>query len=358
MATVTQPTTTRGERLRQELITLAFITRGGNWLFLFMSRLAEPLMFFATLYVIAETVLPQLFKAATFAGVSNVAIIVLNIAPELILPGCFLQAGMAAESQRWMYKSMGVVFMLLTFATLASFIWTAPAGVVSVILFFRCSAGVLYSLLVRMTPQQHQDGPNNQQHQAELDELTNTFNQQVQRLTAELSRIETNLQNRLTESSTGLANSLQQQLANELAPLQENLQKHQEELALVPNLQAQLQQIESSTIEEVRRVKATIEKQAQTPAGAQEKRNERPTLLALPSREKGKFDARAFVFGCLQKDAECKLADMAKLAALQGQELSQSSISRYRSQFFASSESSTVDENGSSAMQVASEESA
>ncbi len=355
MATVTQPTT-RLARIRAELQSLAFITRAGNWLFLFMSRLAEPLMFFATLYVIAETVLPQLFKAATFAHISNVAIIVLNIAPEVILPGCFMLVGQVEEHQRWMYKAMGCVFILLTFVTLASFIWDFPAGAVSVILFFRCAAGVLYSLLVRMTPQGHQDGPNNQQ--AQLDELVTTFNQQVQRLTAELSRIETNLQNRLTESSTGLANSLQQQLANELAPLQENLQKHQEELAVIPNLQAMVQQIESSTIEEVRRVKAALDKRTQTPVAEPHKQSERPVLHALPTREKGKFDARAFVFACLQKDANCKLTDIAKFASLQGEELSQSSISRYRSQFFASSESSTVDENGSSTMQVESEESA
>src|SRR6266852_786090 len=175
---------TRVDRLRQELATLAFITRGGNWLFLFMSRLAEPMMFLSTLYVIAETVLPGLFKAAAFVQISSVSIIILNIAPEVILPGCFMQASMAEEQQRWMYKAMGVVFILLTFVTLASFIWDFPAGAVSVILFFRCAAGVLYSLLVRMTPQRFED-----RQAADMQE-------QVQHLTAELSRIENSLQNR------------------------------------------------------------------------------------------------------------------------------------------------------------------
>src|SRR5947209_3324112 len=68
--------------VRQELATLAFITRGCNWLFLLLSRLAEPLMFLSTLYVIAETVLPGLFKAVTFIQISSVSMIILNIAPE------------------------------------------------------------------------------------------------------------------------------------------------------------------------------------------------------------------------------------------------------------------------------------
>lgn len=154
---------TRKEIVKQELATLAFITRGGNWLFLLMSRLAEPFMFFSTLYVIAETVLPGLFKAPAYLQISSVSIIILNIAPEVILPGCFMQAGMAEENRQWMYKAMGCVFIALTFVTLASFIWDFPVGAVSVILFFRCAAGVLYSLLVRMTPQHPEERQATQQ---------------------------------------------------------------------------------------------------------------------------------------------------------------------------------------------------
>lgn len=154
-ANVNQPHVNQSQwqAYRQELHSLAFITRGGNWLFLLLSRLAEPLMFLSVLYVIAETILPALFVSSLLMTLSRICLIILNLAPEIILPGCFMQAGLADKSQAWKFKSMGVVFLLLTFVTLASFIWQFPAGVVNVILFFRCSAGVLYSLLVRMTPQ-------------------------------------------------------------------------------------------------------------------------------------------------------------------------------------------------------------
>ncbi len=139
--------------LKQELAELSFITRAGNWLFLLLARMAEPLMFLSVLYVTAETVLPGLFKTPAFLGISSTCVIVLNTAPEVILPGCFMQAKTAPEGQGWLYRVMGVVFILLTFVTLAGFIWAFPASAISVIMFFRCAAGVLYSLIVRMTPQ-------------------------------------------------------------------------------------------------------------------------------------------------------------------------------------------------------------
>src|SRR5437016_14567022 len=81
--TQTTQAPTRKEIVKQELATLAFITRGGNWLFLLLSRLAEPLMFLSVLYVIAETVLPGLFKAHILLGISSACSIVLNTAPEV-----------------------------------------------------------------------------------------------------------------------------------------------------------------------------------------------------------------------------------------------------------------------------------
>jgi hypothetical protein len=70
-----------------------------------------------------------------------------------------------------------------------------------------------------------------------------------------------------------------------------------------------------------------------------------------------KFDARAFVYACLQEHPAIKLAEIEHLALAAGQELSQSTASRYRKQFAARGESSTmqaasIDE--SSTMQAAS----
>jgi hypothetical protein len=66
-------------------------------------------------------------------------------------------------------------------------------------------------------------------------------------------------------------------------------------------------------------------------------------------------NARAFVFAHLQANPELKLADLEQLAKAQSQELSQSSISRYHKQFFASCASPLANNDASgesSAMQL------
>jgi hypothetical protein len=60
-----------------------------------------------------------------------------------------------------------------------------------------------------------------------------------------------------------------------------------------------------------------------------------------------KFDARAFVFACLEACPDLKLAEIEQLALARNQELSQSTVSRYRKQFFARCESSTMQMQGS-----------
>ncbi len=65
-----------------------------------------------------------------------------------------------------------------------------------------------------------------------------------------------------------------------------------------------------------------------------------------------KFDTRAFVFACLEENPDLKLAEIEQRALSSGQELSQPTISRYRKQFFARSESSTVVNDESSTMKA------
>ena len=55
-----------------------------------------------------------------------------------------------------------------------------------------------------------------------------------------------------------------------------------------------------------------------------------------------KFDTRAFVFACLKERPDLKLAEIEQLALARNQELSQSTASRYRKQFFAKRESSSL----------------
>src|SRR5579875_3705510 len=117
------------ENVKQELSSLQCITRAGNWLFLLLSRLAEPLMFLSVLYVVSETVLPAIFKAPFFTGVSFASVIILNTAPEVIAPGAFIQARLNEDRR---YSAMGWAFIGLTFITLASFIWQFPDAVNSI----------------------------------------------------------------------------------------------------------------------------------------------------------------------------------------------------------------------------------
>ena len=168
------------------------------------------------------------------------------------------------------------------------------------------------------------------QQQRQAEELANRFNQQVQRL------------------------------ARELAPVQEKL-------ALIPHLQTHLQQIESSTKEELCWVKAVLEKQTQTQPVAREKHAHRPMLHALPpvqrhdketpqqaASQAERFDARAFVFSCLQDHSDAKLTDIRKRARASGQDLSESTISCYRKEFHASLAMQAASPDARSAVQVAS----
>jgi hypothetical protein len=73
---------------------------------------------------------------------------------------------------------------------------------------------------------------------------------------------------------------------------------------------------------------------------------------ATQAAAEGKFDARAFVFACLEENPGLKLAEIEQLAFSCGQELSQPTASRYRKQFFASNESSTIVNDASATMKA------
>lgn len=151
MASLQYEQPTRWERVKRAFADLAFITDAFKWFLLLLSRLAEPLMFLATLYVIAETVLPTIFAASLFHNVSDVCIIVLNLAPEIIMPGCFLRARSVERRDAWKFNGLGLLFLGLTLVTLVSFVYKASPQVIAVILLVRCAAGVLYALVSMMS---------------------------------------------------------------------------------------------------------------------------------------------------------------------------------------------------------------
>jgi hypothetical protein len=110
---------------RRILAELPFIPATSNWLKLLCSLLAEPLMFVSSLCIIAETVLPG---APTWSPILlNGPKIVMSLAPEIILPGCFQQAQRAQRTgdaiKGNLLFCLCALFGLLTLITLASFIW-------------------------------------------------------------------------------------------------------------------------------------------------------------------------------------------------------------------------------------------
>src|SRR5258708_213035 len=201
-----------------------------------------------------------------------------------------------------------VVLMILNVA-LASIKHTLPmipdgvfVGIETVLLIARAVVAVLFGHAIYALREEYGESTITIK---DADELR----QHIAELSSELAKVQQNFH---------------QQLATQLAPVHESLQQYQDVLALLPNLQAQLQRIESSTVEEIRRVKASLEKQLQSQLAEQEKRGERPVLRALPAIQQEssearkrrmqdahqpttqaiaeeKFDTRAFVFACLEE---------------------------------------------------------
>jgi len=170
--------------------------------------------------------------------------------------------------------------------------------------------------------------------QAQAEALTVAFNQQVQQLASELASVRA---------------SLQQQFATELSPLQESLRQYQEALASIPAMQAQLHHIESSILAETHKRTERPVLRALPPVQQQGSNQDSRTRHAKEAREAAlqgtaaeKFDARAFVFVCLKENPHLKLAEIEQRALACNQELSQSTASRYRKQFFARRASSTM----------------
>jgi hypothetical protein len=358
-----------------------YITDFWTWLLTLLSKSAELVLFGSILYSSYQLVpgvppVPPAIDAFLF--------LVQQAALDIGGMGLLKLAKRAGLSKASFPMRVGVTLVVLMImnVVLASVKHTMPmvpadvfVTIETLLLIARAVMAVLFGHAIHALREEYgestitiHDANALQQRMEELSaELTGRFNQQGQRLTEEIAQVESTMQQRLTvelatvqetahrslsESSTGLASSLQTQLAHELASLQERLQEHHAELALLPDVQARLQHLESATHEEIHRMRAALEKQAPTQVEEPQKREERPQLHAVPTGRATKFDARAFVFSCLQDDPDAKLAEIAKRAATQRQELSQSSISRYRSQFFARSESSSVAHHASSTMQV------
>src|SRR5258708_37094060 len=105
-------------RFWQAIKELQFISAFFSWFFMLLSRLAEPCMLLAVLYVIIEAGIPQV----TTATLHTIAVAVMIAAPEIILPGAFVITNHAKEHGQENRPLLAIcwLFVLLTLITLLS----------------------------------------------------------------------------------------------------------------------------------------------------------------------------------------------------------------------------------------------
>ncbi len=129
---------------------LNFISVFFTWLFLLLSRLAEPLMSLSALYIIVATGIP----AITNTALLNLTEGCLIAAPEIILPGAFVIAATErakGNAHARLLSGMSWLFVALTAFTLLDLFVLHLSGIwLATLMCARCTAGVGYSILIRV----------------------------------------------------------------------------------------------------------------------------------------------------------------------------------------------------------------
>lgn len=377
MASITRQQTDQApwyQRLKTALYELEFVTSAFTWLFRLASRVAEPAMTIATIYVIIEAGVP----AISVPVLHLLAIAIMISAPEVILPGGFILASEIKAQGNKHYKALYIMcwlFVILTSATLADlFIWHFMGAALATLMWTRCAAAVGYSILFRVITykreievmpvtsvlERFQAFTDQMTHFQELTLATESrlkamdvsFSRQIERLTESVTafqsgEIERQIES-LAESLQTIESRFQFQITESLSPILETLEIHAESLSVLPMLAQQIDMIGTSTqlelrtvTEEFRQVRFTVEKQAQVLPQLAERavstKQVKP-VLKLPAKHvdvvpAGKFDKRQFVFECLSSDSEMTIGDIQKRAAGIGQTVSVGTISTYRNQF-------------------------
>src|SRR6266568_7354318 len=163
----------------QALRELDFLSAFFSWFFMLLTRLAEPLMLLATLYVIAEAGVP----AIALPALHNLAIGIMICAPEIILPGSFVVAARAQEHARLLF-AICWIFVGLTLLTLISlFVWHFTGTSLAWLMCARCAAAVGYSILMRVMAHGQQVIQGQVVQQKAVEEQIAALAEQVQRIT-------------------------------------------------------------------------------------------------------------------------------------------------------------------------------
>ena len=181
---------------RRVVAELPFIPATSNWLKLLFSLLAEPLMFVASLCIIAETVLPG---TSTWPGIlTKGPTVVMSLAPEIVLPGCFQQAQQALRRGNPLKGNLlfclCALFGMLTLVTLASFLWHFSGAIDNLILFIRCGSGISYTIILNISGNDDEPVKDalSTEHDDQMEHLTQTVNTLTAQLTTVLSITQNN----------------------------------------------------------------------------------------------------------------------------------------------------------------------
>ena len=363
----------------------------------YVGRLADWVLFGCMIYSIIE-ILPSVSLSPLLTNV------VLGVQVVMLDVGGFSLASMAEQARErgderaarraactaWVL--IGIMILTLLLVTIG-LLWPATRpvtnGAEKALILVRVILTVIYGHVIHGLRRASMKARANQtQVEAlaqQVETLATTFTHQLQHLSSGLSQIEQRVQQQLSSELSHLEQHLSSELSSaqesfhqykhELSLLQESVEWYTHEFALLPDMKAHLDRLESTTTEEMRQVKASLEHLQHQQGQRPEPQPVRPRLHALPAAGNGetrslrvkaaqpaspvactkKFDAKAFVFACLRENPEFKLSEIEQLALSQGQELSQPTISRYRKQFFAHDESSSESSimNGESSLMKA-----
>jgi hypothetical protein len=323
MATIVNQPQARRD-IWQALKELDFLSAFFSWFFLLLTRLSEPLMLLATLYIIAEAGVP----AIAFPAVHNLAIGVMITAPEIILPGSFVVASRTQEhggQHARMLFAVCWLFVLLTLVTLVSlFVWHLSGTSLAWLMCGRCAAAVGYSILMRVM--------SHGRDQVQMVSLPS--------LTERLTEIEVTLQQRTTEQIAETEQRITatlQELIQELSRTS-NEQKASPDLIditeILQGLPALLDEMTQSTHTQVRQAMQEVKTMVEANTG-------RPKLALVESPNPksrantgtNEFDKGAFVRSCLTEYPTIRNSEIQRKASELGHSISPGYISDIRKAF-------------------------
>jgi hypothetical protein len=130
-----------------------FITKAFDVVTVFLARIGEIALFLSTLYVIADVMQPLLLQAL-HANVYPIASIILSCMPEVVIVIAIITAIEHYKNKNRMgliiYSALSVLFGVLTTLALFSFVYGSNPTFLTVTLFLRCLASVLFSIVTRV----------------------------------------------------------------------------------------------------------------------------------------------------------------------------------------------------------------